>query len=64
MLTHEKLPLRCGHLDIKDAQCPNKNDGRKFSYHIISRLGATGVQKGRFGRLKVQLSLRVAKFAV
>ena len=30
-------PLRIGHLDIKDAQCPKNIDGRKISYHIISR---------------------------
>ena len=40
-----------------------KNDGRKISYHIISRLGAATVQKGRFVRPKIQLSLKVAKFA-
>ena len=37
--------LRSGHLDIKDAQCAKYKDGRKISYHIISRLGAAGVQK-------------------
>ena len=36
-------PLRSGHLDIKDAQCAKNKNGRKISYHIISRLGATGV---------------------
>ena len=42
--------LKSGHLDIKDAQCAKKNDGRKISNHIISRLGAAGVQKVRYGR--------------
>ena len=28
------LPLRCGHLDIKDAQLAEKNDGRKIS-HLV-----------------------------
>ena len=48
---------------MKDAQCPKKDDGRKISYHILSRLGAAGVQKGRFGCPKIQLSSKVAKFA-
>ena len=39
-------PHRSGNLDIKDAQCTKKMMGVK--YHITSRLGATGVQKGRF----------------
>ena len=34
-----------------------------FSYHIISRLGTTGVRKGRFGHPKIHLSSKVAKFA-
>ena len=41
--------LFSGHLDIKDVHCAKKNYGRLVSYHIISRLGATRVQKGRFG---------------
>ena len=49
--------LRSGHLDTKDAQCAKKNDGRKIPHHIISRLGAAGIQKGRFGRPKIQLFL-------
>ena len=57
------LSLRSGHLDIKDAQSTKKNDRRKISYHIISRLGATGVQKGHFGHPNIQLSSKVAKFA-
>ena len=52
----EPPPLRNGHLDIRDAQCALKNDWRKISSHTISRLGATGVQKGCFGRPKIQLS--------
>ena len=36
---------------------------RKISYRIISRLDAADVQKGRFGRPKIQLSSKVAKFA-
>ena len=56
-------PLRSGHLDIKDAQWAKKNDGWEISYLITWRLFATGVQKGRFGCPKIQLSLKVAKFA-
>ena len=55
--------LTSGHLDMKDAQRAKKNYGRKISYHIISRLGAAAVQRGRFERQKIQLSLKVAKFA-
>ena len=53
------LPLRSGHLDIKNAKCAKKYDGRKISYHIISRLG---VQKECFGHPKIQLSSKVTKF--
>ena len=56
-------PLRSGHLNIKDALCAIKNDGRKTLYHIISRLVAVGVQKGRFGRPKIQFCSKVAKLA-
>ena len=56
-------PLTSGHLDIKGAQCAQKSDGRKISYHIISRLGAMGIQKERFGRPKIQLFSKIAKFA-
>ena len=31
-------PLRSGHLDPKDAQSVKKNDGRKISYYIISKI--------------------------
>ena len=27
-------PLRSGHLDIKDAKCAKKNDGREISYRV------------------------------
>ena len=40
-----------------------QNNERKISHHIISRLGATNVPKGRFGRPKLQLSSKMAKFA-
>ena len=50
------FPLRSGDLDIKDAQCAENKDRHKISYHIISRLGVTGVQKWHFGRPKIQLS--------
>ena len=40
-----------------------KYDGHKISYHIISRLGVMGVEKGRYGRPKVELSLKEATFA-
>ena len=56
-------PLRSGHINIRDEQCAKNKDGRKISDHIISRLGAMGVQKGRFGRPKIQLSSKVTKFA-
>ena len=56
-------PLRSGHLDIKDAQCAEIKEGRKISYHIISRLGAEGVQKWRFGRPKIHFFSKMAKFA-
>ena len=55
-------PLRSGLLDIKVAQYAK--DGRKIAYHIISRLGAMDVQKGRFGRPKIQFTSIVSKFAV
>ena len=45
------------------AQLPQKNEERKIAYYIISRLEATAVQKGRFGRPKIQLSPKVAKWA-
>ena len=48
--------LRGDLLGIKDTQCANKNDGREISYHIKSRLGATGAPK-------MQLSSKVGKFA-
>ena len=53
---------RSGYLDIKDAQCAINKVGRQILYHIISRLGAAGVQKGCFGHPKIQLSSKVAKF--
>ena len=53
---------RSGHLDKKDAKCAETKDGRKISYHIISRLGAMGVQKGRFGHPKIQFPSKVNKF--
>ena len=56
-------PLKGGHLDIKDTQCAENKDGRTISYHIISRLGAAGVQKGPSRRPKIQFSSKVAKFA-
>ena len=46
---HHRPPLlRIGQLDMKDAHCAKKNDERKISYHIISRLGATAVHDGAF----------------
>ena len=41
------IPLRSGHLDIKDAQYATYKDGRKISYHNISRLGAAGKRSKR-----------------
>ena len=43
MLFRSPPPLRSGHLEIKDAQCAENNDGRKISYHIIPRLSGDGV---------------------
>ena len=48
--------LRSGHLDIKYAQWAANKDGRNISYHIIARLGATSVQKERYGQSEIQLS--------
>ena len=59
----DPTPLKSGHLDIRDAQCANKNDRRKISYHIISRLGAMGRLKERFRHPNIQLSSQVAKSA-
>ena len=55
--------LKSGHLDIKYAQCAENKDVSKISYHIISRVGAVGIQKGRFGHQKIQFSSKVAKFS-
>ena len=49
--------------NIKDAQYAKENYGRKISYHIISRLGAAGVQKVRFGHPKIQVFSKVTKYA-
>ena len=46
-----------GHLDIRDEQYAENKDGRTMLHHIISRLSATGVQKERFGRSKIQLHI-------
>ena len=40
-----------------------KNNERKIAYHIISHLGAAGVQRVRFGHPAIQLSSQMAKFA-
>ena len=55
--------LRSGHLDIKDTQCTETKDVLKISYHIILRFRVMGVQKGRYGCLKIKFSSEVAKFA-
>ena len=55
--------FRSDHLDIRDAQCAETKDVVKISHHIISRSGAMGVQRIRFGRPKIQFSLKVAKLA-
>ena len=55
--------LRSDHLDIKDAQCAKKNDGRKISYHIISRLSIAGSQTRPNSAPKLRLSSEVVKFA-
>ena len=52
MQTPSPLPLRNDHLDITDAQCAETKDALKISLHIISRLGAIGIQKERFGRFE------------
>ena len=62
--TDMQTPLKSDHLDINDAQCVKKNDGPKISYHIISLLAPCKYgQKGRFGRSKIQLYSKVAKFS-
>ena len=44
-----QTPPKSGHLDIKDAQCAKKNDGRKISYRIWAlrpfKKGVLGAQK-------------------
>ena len=40
--------MAISEMDIKDAQCAENKDGGKISHHIISRLGTTVVQKGRY----------------
>ena len=56
-------PLRNSHLDIKDAQYVKKIDGRKISYNIMSRLGATDPQTRPNGAPTIQFFSKVAKFA-
>ena len=56
-------PLRSSHLNIKNAQCIKNKFGRKISCHTISCLGAAAVQNRRFGRPKIPISSKVAKFA-
>ena len=46
-------PLSFAPSFMKDAQCAEIKDDRKIPYHIVSRLGAAGVQRGRFWRLKI-----------
>ena len=53
--------FRSSHLDLRDAQCAETKDVLKISYHITSRLGAVGVQKGRSGCLKITISSKVVK---
>ena len=48
----------------KDAQWAETIDVLKIAYHIISRLGVMGIQKGRFERPKIQFPSKVVKFAV
>ena len=62
--TDLQTPLfRSRHLDIKDAQCAKKNNGRKISYYIISHLGAGVAQTHPNGAPKVQLCSKVGEFA-
>ena len=44
--------LRSSHLDIKDVQCAETKDVLKILYHVISCLGAVGVQIVVFGAQK------------
>ena len=55
----QTLPLRSGHLDIKDAQCAKKIMGVNLMSHHIA-FGAVGVQKERLK--KIQFFSKVAKF--
>ena len=42
-------PLKSGHLQIKDAQCAKKSDGRKISYRIWAPKDVQmAPQKGNF----------------
>ena len=54
--------LRSGGGECADPQFAENKDGRKISHHI-SRLGTTDVEKAQFGRLKKQLSSKMARFA-
>ena len=56
------LFFRSSHLDIENAHWAENKDRRKVSYHIKSRLGATGVQKVYFGRPNILLSSTGAQF--
>ena len=47
-------PLRSGQLNIRDAQCTERKDVLKKSYHIISRFCVMGVQKMRKKFKKIQ----------
>ena len=44
----QSLPLRNGHLDIKDAQCDENKEGCKISYHVralwASKKGVLGAK--------------------
>ena len=55
--TDKQTPTPLHKWPSRHKQCAmyKKNDGRKISHHIISRLGATVVQKGRFKHPKIQL---------
>ena len=48
--------FRSGYIDKKIAQCAEAKDVLKKSYHIISRFRVMGVQKWRFGHLKISFS--------
>ena len=51
------FPLKSGNLDIKDTQCAENKDERKIAYSVWALQAS---KKRRFGRPKIQFSLKYA----